>query len=210
MKDINSLNDYSTIKDRLFICLWNQKALHGYTAEIPHRELGDLTVVCYIKNGDKKAPLVTKKLLDEFGVSENQLFEDAMKSAPAILPAHSEKLATVLENIYLHFPQLCNPDEITAPIESPLTLLTTEYMHHGAAAILYPGVLEKLAGDRNLFLIPASVHEFLCMEDDGSWEPESIERMIRNINHYEVERHDVLSDHLYYYDHQNKEVRLAC
>ena len=93
-------------------------------------------------------------------------------------------------------------------MDTALRVITTEDGMYGASAVMYPGVLETAAQGRNLFLIPSSIHEFLCLEDDGNQLPIWIEEIIRCVNSEEVAPEEVLSDHLYYYNAKEKKTSI--
>lgn len=80
-------------------------------------------------------------------------------------------------------------------------VLTNTANLRGAAAILYPGVLqgiaEQIGGDFLIF--PSSIYETILAKIDGFFDWEAAEAIIREINRKEVAPEDVLSDTLYYY-----------
>ena len=73
---------------------------------------------------------------------------------------------------------------------------------YGASAMLYSHRLEALADnmDRNLFILPSSVHEVIILPDEGEGDPAYLVNTIKEVNETQVEPDEVLSDKLYYFD----------
>ena len=83
---------------------------------------------------------------------------------------------------------------------------------NGFSAVLYPEALKDFASiaGRNLYVLPSSVHEALLFPEDTAIEPEELQEMLREVNASSaVADEDVLSDCLYYYDREKKELRMA-
>ena len=55
----------------------------------------------------------------------------------------------------------------TALQENCMYILTNEEQMYGAAQILNRQLLRKIAGERNLYLLPCSLHELIVLVDDG-------------------------------------------
>ena len=74
--------------------------------------------------------------------------------------------------------------------------------------MLYPGVLEKLAAQENVYILPSSVHEVLLLADRGGERADELKNMIAEVNSTQVPPEEVLSDSLYYYDYSEKRVKI--
>ena len=166
----------------------NKKMLEG----IPHKTVGDIAVVYRIDLQDATT-LVTNQLLEEYGITAEQLHADA-----------------VTAQIANHPPVLKNMSEIMAEMsggmfdmpESPMWVASIEGGMNGASVTQIPGFLEesaeRLGGD--FFVLPSSVHEVLFVPDDGSFERTELENMVRGVNAHEVSEADFLSNSIYHYD----------
>lgn len=84
-------------------------------------------------------------------------------------------------------------------------IATTEDFLYGASVVMYPGFLERISGGKNLYLIPSSIHEWLYIEDKGTFTREELTNLLRSVNSEIVSEEEILSDHLYYYE--GKEIR---
>ena len=88
----------------------------------------------------------------------------------------------------------------TEPVET-LYIITNEKRAFGAASMLYEDELHKLAESigTNLYVLPSSVHEVIAVSASmGS--AEELARMVREINMEQVSPEDRLSDQVYLYD----------
>ena len=86
--------------------------------------------------------------------------------------------------------------------ESPMWVATVEGGMNGASVTQLPDFLQE-AADRlggDFFVLPSSVHEVLFIRDDGSFERDQLESMVRGVNATEVSEADFLSDSVYHYD----------
>ena len=195
--EVSSITDYETVKDHLTMQVVpvepNKEMLDG----IPHKTIEDIAVVYRVEipgSADGTATtLVTNQLLSEYGVTAEQLHRDALEAQVANHP-----------------PVLKNMSEIMAEMsggmmdmpESPMWVATVEGGMNGASVTQIPGFLEesaeKLGGD--FFVLPSSIHEVLFIRDDGSFEREQLESMVRGVNATEVSEADFLSDSVYHYD----------
>lgn len=191
------VSDYGKVKERLFIKICNRERNMEQLSGVPHKDFLEFAVTCHIEMGEYAGGTATitvnDSLLKAFGIGEDQLFEDAIANSPSIRPA-------LIKDIDSLMAMLTGMD---APgMYCPIKAVTVEGLINGAAAILYPGVLERLAEQAGcpLLLIPSSVHEFLCLPEKDGFAKDDMEAMIRDVNEMEVRPDEVLSGHLYRYD----------
>jgi hypothetical protein len=60
--------------------------------------------------------------------------------------------------------------------------------------------------DKNIYIIPSSVHEVILVPDNGNIDEDMINEMIREVNIQEVDEGDVLSNHVYLYNAKKKKI----
>ena len=202
------LADYGKAKEKLYIRLYNRE-LHWEKIEgMPHRDFLDLAATCYIDLGETDAGYgsipVDYSVMNVLGIDEDRLFEDAMANSPVLKPPVIAGMAGMLE-------QLMGLEPGNPGAGDPMMVLTTEGLRYGAAAVLYPGLLDSLTEKTGcpLFLIPSSVHEFLCLPDEGDVEKEWIRELIGDVNRTTVAPGEVLSGNLYRYDPAEGKMQIA-
>ena len=90
----------------------------------------------------------------------------------------------------------------------PMKVLTNNKGIHGAACILYPGVLDSVAQEMGggFFILPSSVHEVILLLDTGNEDSGELKKIISAVNTTQVAPEEVLSDTLYRYDRADKRV----
>ena len=56
-------------------------------------------------------------------------------------------------------------------------------------------------------MIPSSIHECLVLPDDSVHDPEELGEILRSVNSAVVDPQEVLADHVYRYDAEEKRLR---
>ena len=195
--ELSEITDYETVKNNLVMQVVPVEPNKEMLENIPHKTVEDIAVVYRVElpgRADGSAStLVTNKLLEEYGVTAEQLHMDAVTAQltnhPPVLKNMSEMMAEMSGGMF------------DMP-ESPMWVATVEGGVNGASVTQLPDFLqqaaERLGGD--FFVLPSSVHEVLFIRDDGSFERDQLESMVRGVNATEVSEADFLSDSVYHYD----------
>lgn len=201
-------SDYEAAKDRLFIRVTNKETNADVLAGMPHKEVEDLAITYHVlvnhdQNGIASAP-VTDDLLRHYGVTAEQLHEDAIANSQRMLPAQLDSMQNMLFGMMTPGASDTLRDE---PYPGSTTLvLTNNVQLNGAAALFYPGVMdqaaERLGG--NFIVLPSSTHEVIMIPADGMTDFRSLEQMVKDINRSQVAPEERLSDHVYHYDAQER------
>lgn len=95
--------------------------------------------------------------------------------------------------------------------EMPMRVLSNVQKLHGAACILYPEVLERIAlsQGRGMYIIPSSIHEVILLAEGESDSAKALKSIIAEVNDTQVAPEEVLSDNLYYYDFNEKKIEIV-
>ena len=215
--NVEDLSNYDVMKEHLSMQVVATERNAEMLESIPHKEIEDMSVVCrFIVSSDKEgigSILVTNQLLQSMNVTEEQLFNDAMKYAPDLRPSEIRGMADILaEMMGVDVSELENQfgGGMGQP-EIPMYVATTQDKTNGAGIIAYPGFMEmaseKLGGD--FFLLPSSVHEVILIPDKPDMKYSELENMVKEVNATQVDLKDQLSDHVYHYDAKEKVFELA-
>ena len=104
-------------------------------------------------------------------------------------------------------------DQIIGGLESdnqtvPMYVLSNRTRVHGAACILYQGVVSKFADDlqKDLYILPSSIHETILIPAENLENSIELNEMVREVNMTQVDAEEILADHAYYYSRTNKQV----
>lgn len=203
----NSYTNWDTVKDTLVPRLINRDKNEEMLKNVPHKDFLDLAVIftaLVTVNGQKGSITVKNEHLQGWDKTIDDIEAAAMKNAPKLLPIGNEDLMEFLNQMVFGVPAPAVEDM------PPITIVTNQDKHYGAATILYDGVLEGLARmyNGNYYILPSSVHEVFALPDDGQ-DPVKLSAMVAEINQTQVLPEEVLADHAYFYDASVKELRVA-
>ena len=212
--DVDRLMDYEQLKETLSIQVVPTASNEEMLQNIPHKEMEDLSMVYRFVVGQDESGtqtiLVTNKLLEQYGITEDQLHEDAMENAPVFKPVQIRSMTEVLaEMMGADFAEdmgLPTPD-----VGDMMYVASTPGGSFGAGVITYPEFMdqaaEKVGGD--FYVLPSSVHEVLIVPDKGERSCAELENMVKEVNSTQVDIQDQLSDKVYHYDSKEHIFELA-
>ena len=199
------LKDYEDVKNNLFIRCSNAVTNTDALKDCPHTILGDLAFTAHVGlnwAGDSVpayTTTVTNQMFDLWDISKEDLFRDAIDNSAKRMPMYSSPLSEMIGGIL-------GPEAPGHPEpDIGLYVLTNDQRQYGAAAVIYPGVLEKMhekIGD--FYMLPSSVHEFLLLSERADASIEALEAMVRDVNHNVLKEDEFLSDQVYHYDGKEK------
>jgi len=174
--------DYQKMKKKLLVRLVPTRENQEVLDDIVHREIEDLSMVyCFrLEEVDdvNYTMFLTKEMLNQYGVSEEQIHQDAMRYAQKNAPAQIRSIYDVLG---------LDIDDS----EKLMYVVGVNREMYGAAALFYPGILERIAQllEGDFYILPSSIHEVIVIMDDGLEEVEELDTMIRAIEFLKRERH---------------------
>lgn len=193
----NFFRVYDEVSKHLYCKLINGQMNRGLLAGIPNRPWMDLALVCYYRIDEEilkdASILIRKEHLNFWGISEKRLFMDAWANTKREQKPVFSSLQSALADI---------SETPAGDDESPLYILTNEQKCFGAVCIGYPDVPEKIVKEigGDYYIIPSSIHECLIIGTDDFYKPETLNRMVCDINRSQLEPQEILSDHVYFYD----------
>ncbi len=207
LQNMSWLMDYDQAKEHLFIRVSNAEKNEDLVNSAPHKVVDDLVITCHIAvdqgpNG-LASTIVNKDLLDHYGISEEQLFKDAMESAPEVMPVKIDSMYNVISDM---MPEVMADElpDAPAPGMNEMMIVTNQSMVNGAAALFYPGVMDeisdKMGGD--FVMLPSSTNEVIIIPDKGDYK--MLENMVKDINENTVDPKEQLSNHVYHFDAKEK------
>lgn len=189
----------------------------------PHIRFLDMAVVFYYRVNHapfgNASIVIRRNVCGMWKISEKELYEKAKENTPQILPPVIRDMQEILSEAKPAGKERnmeeadTEPDMVAAALKEKgfMYVLTNPQRQFGAACILYPDVLDGFAGKlrKNLYLLPSSVHEVILVPERRGMCAEAFGQIVREINDTQVEREEVLSDSVYYYDWKKKELMIA-
>lgn len=210
-----ALADFDKAKELLFIRVSSAEKNADYLKNVPHTIVEDMAITYHLKmnmdeNGVASA-VVAHDNLCMYGVSVEELHQVAIENSEKMFPLYSFDLnERMRQNFIEDMKRDGMPEEMIEELlkefpesgENAMTVVTNDVGVNGAAAIFYPGVMDKIAemtkGD--YFILPSSVHETIVLPDNGALTAKELEAMVTEINSTQVEPWDRLTDQVYHYD----------
>lgn len=195
--DLSFFENFDGVEGKLSFKLIGIKDNLEYLEDIPYRKFEDLAMVpiCMVRNAEIGEGHITIKdsHLDLWGITCDRLWENLIENAAKISRIKMVSMSDFLGEEYI------NDSEVLQNI----IIVSNKEQNYGAGAILYPGVLEKISDKygKNLYVLPASVHEVLVLPERGDEnEAETLESIVRQVNAGVLSREEFLSDKIYYYE----------
>lgn len=200
------LQNYEELKGKFACKLIHRGKNEKLLNDIPYVPWMDLAIVVFVllevSPYGTATVLVRKEHLEIWGLTEAQLFDEAKKNTPILLPYQFCPMRKLLREIC---PYAVDEGEEE---EESLYVLSNKLRSFGAASMLYEGILEKVGQKlgENYYILPSSIHEVIVVPESKSPVKQDLEEMVREINETQVEEEEVLSDRVYYFS--RKENRL--
>lgn len=215
--DTKAFLDYEQVKDKLFVRVSNYEKNEDTLVNVPHERVEDLAITYHIlvEAVDDGVGSVTihNGLMEQYGITQEQLHQDALENSKKIMPPEIESMASILENNMRSEMRKegLSEDEIDAMIASVsadvgMYVVRNESHVNGASAIFYPDMMDEVAkqlgGD--FFIIPSSTDEVIVIPDDGNASIPYMNAMVAEVNETQVEEHMRLGNEVYHYDAEDK------
>lgn len=208
--DVADLTNYEEMKHKLSMQVVSADRNAEMLEKVPHEQMEDMAVVYRLVLSEGKdessTVLVTNDLMEQFGITHEQLHEDAMVNAPEIRPAQIRGMTETMN-------ELMGPGMVPEidPADEMMFVAGVPNQMNGAGVIAYPNFFEdaaeKLGGD--YFVLPSSIHEVLLVKDTGEMNARDLEAMVREVNATEVAPDERLTDHVYHYDSKDHVFEMA-
>ena len=217
-----NVSDYEQIKDRIVVQLinrdMNQTLLNEvFSKSIDHTDLAVIFKIPIHEDERGSATIrVTKELAEQWGRDSESVYQDALNNTVREHPAQLTTLQSLIGEMMFHPSMFHNEVNWEAPEVCEMKsyepyVLTNPSKQHGAAALLYPELLQQLSDNTqsNLFILPSSIHEMLLMRDNGEVNAAELQAMVMGVNQEAVSPEDLLSNEVYYYDGKEHTLSMA-
>ena len=139
----------------------------------PHQNMEDMAVVYrFVLSSDddgRASILVTNQLLENMGVTPEQLHADAMENAPQIKPVEIKGMSEVMaEMMGVEQAEMMGIFPV-APEDEKIYVATVPDKVHGAGVLAYQNFMDQAAerAGGDFFILPSSIHEVLIVPDNG-------------------------------------------
>lgn len=177
-------------KDRIVINLISTEKNGHLLNHCPHREILDMAViyrqVVFLADGSFNGSIVTNQQLNSLDITEEELHSLALANTERMFP------------VDIH------------PLDEKIYLVTNQCKAHGAATMLYEGLLAEIAEkfQDDLYIIPSSIHEIILIGITGE-NADRMRALVVDANRDMVKKPVILTDTIYQYRRNEKDLIVA-
>ncbi len=209
------LKDFEAVKEDIFIRAVNYERNKVMLSSCPYVKKLDLALTFRVRffQGSEglSSLLIDDRLLSQWSVTKEVLYEHAMRNTMAKFPPVIESSEDVLGEMLERGETALGWDSVHVP----LYILTNNLRLNGATAAFYPGVLKEFSehlcsGGTDFYLLPSSIHEMMLVpsRDDGK-SAVNYQRIVVSANQEVVRPEEVLSDSVYMYTYGRDEISIS-
>lgn len=201
--------NYENVRKTIVYKLVNYQKNKKLLEDVPYKRVLDLAVVFYClieqRKGVSATALIHNEHLRIWNVTEDEIYNDALKNTPVLLAGSIVPMSKILSEIAGTAP-VDNDEKVCEYTgEDILYVLTNSSRVNGVACILYDNLLKKFANDvhSDLYILPSSVHEVIIVPKKNAFDKSELADMVREVNEQGVSQDEILSDNVYEYNRKN-------
>ena len=212
--DIDFFSDYEEVKDRIYIKMVNYEKNVIMLEDMPYIRMLDFAIVLYcqvyFENGVQGTINLCHCHLNMWNVPKEDVFLKAMNNSMEQLPYEIKPMKDVISE-FIGTPDWMDTETDRKEESVQMYVLSNKERLNGASVFAYPGIWEACAKhlNGNFLVLPSSIHELILIAQDWKQsQPESyFLQMVRDVNREQVMEEEILSDHIYLYDSQNRQLQ---
>lgn len=182
MMELNELQNYEEMKDKLIVRLMNYENCKEILSKTYFMKIGDIAAVICITD-KKTAHILDKEVLDKYintVVSFSKVFLNACENTRQLYPPKA--MSNLTDILFKNFKDPYTIKEINLAG----LMITNDKAFLGASSIFFPGLLKniskKAANGNDLLIGFTSVHEAIIHEFRKDLGPEAIKEAVREVN----------------------------
>ncbi len=163
--NIDDLTDYSKMKETLAMEVVSAEANKEMLETVPHKMMEDMAVVYrFVLSSDedgRASVLVTNQMIENMGITAEQLHADAMENAPQIKPAEIKGMTEVLAELMgVEQAEMMGIGPV-APEDEQMYVASVPDKVHGAGVLAYENFMDQAAerAGGDFYILPSSIHE---------------------------------------------------
>lgn len=209
----DTLQDYGNVKEKIIYKLVNREENQELLKQAPYVAYLDLAILFYVLvDLDSPGECMTTMLIRNehmkwWRVTAEDIYQRAILNTEKLLPYEFSAMCLVIQEM-LGSQELGEEEWEKLREQECMYVLTNHIRNCGAAAMLYPGRLEMLGVyfKENYYILPSSIHELIVLPESKALPKEEMECVVREVNETHVQAEEFLSNHVYYYDREQKKV----
>ncbi len=217
---------YEDIKPFIIYRLVSYERNKKLLEKIPHMKYLDMVITyyCLVREDEEGIGTIriTNAHLQMWETSLQELHTLAVNNTklifPAIIKSMDEMLLPMLQEEYMEGKEDLLSDKILDGFllgdnktnKYKMYVLSNSKGINGATCLLYQDVLKEFSNEiqSDLFILPSSIHEVILVPFDGTIRMEALSELVKDVNHTQVARDEVLSDRVYFYLRKNNAISM--
>lgn len=193
--------DFEVCQSKIIYRLISMEYNEDFLKNIPHIPFLDLAITFHIlldcSEQGIESICVTNQIQERWQITTEDLYELAKENTPRLLPLTIETIEEALcECLGV---DLFDKDTGAEPL---LYVFGNKFRINGATALIYPDVIQNFAEkqDKNLYVIPSSIHEILVVPAEEEHSLSELSQMVKETNEKHVSSDEILANQAYFYD----------
>lgn len=206
--DMSFFRDFTRVRERICYRLIHAGKNQELLKKIPHVLFLDLAICFYYAYEDScignGSIMIYNTHMEMWQTNTTELMWLAQNNTPRLFPWQCESIEKLIMSRMSEGEWDCSPSAC-------MDVVTNRSKMHGAACVLYPGVLKQLARKygSDYYIIPSSLHEVILLPCYTAINPQELKELIVEVNRFQLEPEDILSDNLYYYNRKEGNVKIV-
>ena len=188
---VDRLPEWDFCKDKLELCIRKKSEK---TMQITQDFL-DLEKYVRVRIAEDATCPVTETMVNAWGVSQEEVFDNAIVPLPQVQTIESMMLGFAEETKMID-----DAVEALCSQETGIIVVTNSRRYNGSSILAYSEFWKKYAEKSKtpFYILPSSIHELLIVPANGE-SAETFKAMVCGINATQVQPEDQLSNHVYEY-----------
>ena len=208
MDTILMVRDFEKVKEFILPYVINTELNEEMLKEIPNRQFLDLSIAYRVfinrEENQTASILIRNGLMESWNITEEQLYETAMKNLLA-----EEKLISIpsVSDMFTVLKALAGNNLkdflLNENVDNKMWVVSNRCKLYGAILILNKEFMSKLyrGFGKEMIVIPSSVHELILIDEtetgSGDFDINEMNEIISEINETQLQRDEILSNHCY-------------
>ena len=204
------------IDENVVLRLINTESNKAMLENVPHRETNDCSVYYRIMyaddSGKMMSTVVTNAIAESAGYSEQELFDRAVENTKRLYPPQIKSMTEIMsESMNLSAEEMEELGFVSAGYTDQMIIISNTAGCYGAVYMLFDECLQEAAkrvGD-NIYVLPSSLHEVIAVPEKDTLSVGQLSTMVEEINQFQVDPKDRLSNQVYHYDKDAREFTMV-
>ena len=226
-----NLINFDQAKDKIYFKLINYERNKDMLRNTPHKRWMDLEIIFAIVVKQDKEGIgsitIKKELFEKWKIDLEGIYKIAKHNTPLLFGASVKPMEEIIKDIMMkQFTDMDCDDDDDDDDEVKMMMdimLSNNGSNHdkpdmyvasnvtginGATLLIYDNELCNLSTriGSDFYILPSSIHEIILVPSKETMSKKALLEMVKDVNGSHVPVNEILSDNIYFYDHEQDEV----